>query len=115
MVENAAQELFEKADDADRSGKYGLQTAKDFLASAQLFEVCKQFGELPSDILEKIKYGKWRFVEICKAAKERRPPAPPRGAEPNEDGSVEPDAPPPPAPSAGVAGGGSAPPDYLHL
>ena len=81
LCENYAQELFQKADDADRDGKSSLPVAKDFLAAAQIFEVCKQFGELPPDILEKIKYGKWRFVEICKATKEKRPPAPPRGLE----------------------------------
>lgn len=89
QVENTAGELFQKADDADRGGNHGLQVAKDFLAAANIFEVCKQFmegGDLPEDMAEKCKYGKWRFVELCKAAKERRPPAPPRGMEDGEGG-----------------------------
>uniref|UniRef100_A0A7S2HKP5 Vta1/callose synthase N-terminal domain-containing protein n=1 Tax=Haptolina brevifila TaxID=156173 RepID=A0A7S2HKP5_9EUKA len=93
QVENAAADLFQKADDADRGGNHGLQVAKDFLASANIFEVCKQFMDdqsLPEDMAEKAKYGKWRFVELCKAAKERRAPAPPRGMEEGTEGSSEP-------------------------
>ena len=144
LCENYAQELFQKADDADRDGKSSLPVAKDFLAAAQIFEVCKQFGELPPDILEKIKYGKWRFVEICKATKEKRPPAPPRGLEnqgPRDTGDEDagnglppappagPVEPPPPTPPPGMPpsgldgfggvppapGGGAAPPDYFGL
>merc|ERR1719502_779920 len=89
-VENLAQDLFSRADDADRAGQSTLPTAKTFLAAAHIFEVGKQFGEPPADILEKIKYAKWRFVEICKATKERRAPAPPRGTEPPAGGSAEP-------------------------
>jgi hypothetical protein len=110
QVENYAHSLFEKADDADRAGERGLQTAKTFKASANIFEACKQFGELPSDLLEKIKYAKWRFVELCKAAKERRPPAPPRTLD-GEDADG--------APPSGGAGGSSSdlppPPDYFGL
>jgi len=93
LCENYAQALFQKADDADRAGQSTLPVAKDFLAAAQVMEVCKQFGDLPEDLLEKIKYGKWRFVEICKATKERRPPAPPRGVDPPPADDT---APPPP-------------------
>lgn len=63
QVENVASELFQKADDSDRSGNHGLQVAKDFLAAANIFEACKQFtddGTLPEDLAEKSKYGKWR-------------------------------------------------------
>ena len=56
-------------------------------------EACAQFGELPPDLAEKVKYAKWRFVEIAKAVKERRPPAPPRGMDDADDGAS---APPPP-------------------
>jgi len=81
-------------------------------------EVGKQFGELPEDILEKIKYAKWRFVEICKAIKEKRTPAPPRGdPESAADDSAAgpssdvPDLAPPPPPT--YPGGGE--PDYMGL
>merc|ERR1719261_1166159 len=77
QCEMYAQDLFTKADDADRNGQSTLPTAKVFLAAAQIYEVCEQFGELPTDVVEKNKYAKWRFDEICKAAKERRAPAPP--------------------------------------
>jgi vacuolar protein sorting-associated protein VTA1 len=77
-VETFAQNLFEKADDADRAGNSTLPVAKDFLAASQILETTAQFGPIPEDVGEKIKYAKWRFVEICKATKERRLPAPPR-------------------------------------
>ncbi|KAL1507191.1 hypothetical protein AB1Y20_008041 [Prymnesium parvum] len=88
QVENFAQDLFQKADNLDRSGHSDLRTAKAFLASAHVMEACKQFGEFPTDLAEKAKYAKWRFVEIAKATKERRPPAPPRGMEDFEDYSA---------------------------
>jgi len=67
-VENFAQDLFQRADDADRAGRSDLRTGKAFLAASHIFDVCKQFEELPADISEKAKYAKWRFVEIAKAA-----------------------------------------------
>mmetsp|Transcript_56421 Transcript_56421/g.125935 ORF Transcript_56421/g.125935 Transcript_56421/m.125935 type:complete len:321 (-) Transcript_56421:591-1553(-) len=100
QVENFGQELFQKADDNDRAGQSDLRTAKAFLAAGHVMESCKQFGELPADLQEKIKYAKWRFVEIAKAVKERRTPAPPRGTEPTtpaDDDSAGPSAGIPPA------------------
>ena len=67
LVENFAQDLFQRADDADRAGKWDMRTGKAFLVASQLISVCEQFGELPSDLAEKSKYAKWRFVEIAKA------------------------------------------------
>jgi len=137
QVENTAAELFQNADDADRGGNHGLQVAKDFLAAANIFEVCKQFmGDdgLPEDMAEKSKYGKWRFVELCKAAKERRAPAPPRGmdegeaadsssarAETSPDGSIPPVRPPHSALPGGTPPmemhhpGKGPPPSYMDL
>merc|ERR1719181_863680 len=89
QVENFAQDLFQKADDADRAGRYDMRTGKAYLVASQLIEVCKQFGELPPDLAEKAKYAKWRFVEIAKATKEGRTPAPPRGVEPEPDAAPE--------------------------
>merc|ERR1719487_850062 len=85
QVENFGQDLFQKADDADRSGRSDLKTGKVFLAASNVLESCKQFGELPPDLSEKIKYAKWRFVEIAKATKEGRPPVPPRAEDQVED------------------------------
>ena len=100
-VENFAQDLFQRADDADRAGRSDLRTGKAFLAASHIFDVCKQFEELPADISEKAKYAKWRFVEIAKATKEGRPPAPPRGDPPAEAEPPPPaeGAPPPPMPA----------------
>jgi vacuolar protein sorting-associated protein VTA1 len=94
LVENFAQDLFQRADDADRAGRYDMRTGKAFLVASQLIDVCKQFGELPADLAEKAKYAKWRFVEIAKATKEGRTPAPPRGVEPEPEEALV--IPPPP-------------------
>mgnify|MGYP003684755849 CR=1 FL=1 len=146
----------------------------------QVLECCKQFGELPPDLAEKIKYAKVmtsssgrntlfvmtpahnclhilsrnaistvlslrlpncvvglpsfavllfrsqvRFVEIAKATKERRPPAPPREAEPlpgmNDDADEFPSSSLSSLPNVsqpdpgGNPGEGVAPPSYLSL
>ena len=99
LVENFAQDLFQRADDADRSGKYDMRTGKAYLVASQLIEVCKQFGELPPDLAEKAKYAKWRFVEIAKATKAGTTPPPPRGVDPEPEQPADPaqsDIPPPP-------------------
>ena len=129
-VENFALELFEKADDADRKGQSNLATAKVFNSAYHVMEACKQFGgELPEDMLEKIKYAKWRVVEIAKATKERRAPAPPRGLEqpeaaeegsdgqgmPSGDGGSDGAAQPPPPPDAAPPVGGPASPAATRL
>ena len=133
-VENFALELFEKADDADRKGQSNLATAKVFNSAYHVMEACKQFGgELPEDMLEKIKYAKWRVVEIAKATKERRAPAPPRGLEQPEaaeegsdgqgmhggeggsDGAAQPPPPPDAAPPVGGPAVPPPPPDYMGL
>ena len=132
-VENFAHELFDKADDLDRNGQSTLATAKVFNSAHHVMEACKQFGgELPDDMREKIKYAKWRVVEIAKATKERRPPAPPRGLEGqgaggdeggDEGGGGDGFTPPPPPPPGNVppTGPGAAPPppppppDYMGL
>lgn len=119
VVENFGQELFLKADDADRAGKSDMRTGKAFLAACHVLEACKQFGELPLDLEEKIKYAKVRFVKIAKATKEGRPVTPPPGTEPpvaadaSSDPVGDPDPPPPDYPPPPPPG--DAPPSYLSL
>jgi len=79
LVENFGVDLFMKADDRDRSGQSDAGTAKMFHAAAKVLEACKQFGELPDDLKEKVKYANVRFIEILKAKKEGVAPPPPRG------------------------------------
>lgn len=133
-VENFALELFEKADNLDRAGQSTLSTAKIYNSAYHVMEACKQFhggAELPEDLQEKLKYAKWRVVEIAKATKERRQPPPPRGMEgatsansaSTNDGATADSAPPtaPPEPPVPPAPGPSGeiplppPPDYLGL
>ena len=103
-VENFGQELFQKADDQDRAGQSTLQVAKVYNAAYVVMETCKQFGELPSDLAEKIKYAKARAVEIGLAIKQNRPPAPPPRTEDEGGGGGG---------GGGSGGGGDAlPPTY---
>lgn len=116
LVENFAQDLFQRADDNDRAGNHDMRTGKAFLVASQLIEVCKQFGELADDLAEKSKYAKWRFVEIAKATKAGTTPPPPRGDPdpPAEETNLPPaDAPPmdlPPPPETPADGAYGLPP-----
>ena len=49
-VEAFALNVFEHADNRDRSGKVDKATAASFQASYVIMDVCKQFGELSSDV-----------------------------------------------------------------
>ncbi|KAG0245485.1 hypothetical protein BGW41_000112 [Actinomortierella wolfii] len=79
-IENFALKIFAKADDEDRRGQATQKTAKSYIAAANFLELLKVFGEIDSDTEEKIKYSKWRTIEIVKAIREGRTPAPPQGA-----------------------------------
>ncbi|KAF9151674.1 hypothetical protein BG015_006377 [Linnemannia schmuckeri] len=89
-VENFAIKIFGKADDEDRAGQGSQKTAKNFVAAANFLELLKVFGDIDSEVEEKIKYAKWRAADIVKAIRDGRQPAPPPGAnsnniKPNQD------------------------------
>lgn len=109
QVENFGQQLFQNADDADRNGQSNLQTAKVFKAASYVLEATAQFGELPADISEKIKYAKYRTVEIARAVKEGREPEPPRKTEEDDGGGEVDDQ------SSPDQKGSDEPPSYLDL
>lgn len=109
QVENFGQQLFQNADDADRNGQSNLQTAKVFKAASYVLEATAQFGELPADISEKIKYAKYRTVEIARAVKEGREPEPPRKTEEDDGGGEADDQ------SSPDQKGSDEPPSYLDL
>ncbi|KAJ2038883.1 hypothetical protein H4S04_004535 [Coemansia sp. S16] len=75
-VTNFALRVFAKADTEDREGRGSKVTAKTFMIASQFLQVLASFGEIPVDIAEKIKYAKWRAMEILKAAREGRSPLP---------------------------------------
>jgi vacuolar protein sorting-associated protein VTA1 len=68
-VEIFALKMFKKADDEDRKGVHTATVAKLFYAASILMQSTKQFGELSEDIVEKLKYAKWKAAEITKAIK----------------------------------------------
>ncbi|KAF9096781.1 hypothetical protein BGX23_010469 [Mortierella sp. AD031] len=82
-VENFAIKIFSKADDEDRAGQGSQKTAKNFVAAANFLELLKVFGDIDSEVEEKIKYAKWRAADIVKAIRDGRQPAPPPGANTN--------------------------------
>ncbi|KAF9902908.1 hypothetical protein EC991_004380 [Linnemannia zychae] len=82
-VENFAIKIFSKADDEDRAGQGSQKTAKNFVAAANFLELLKVFGDIDSEVEEKIKYAKWRAADIVKAIRDGRQPAPPPGANVN--------------------------------
>lgn len=75
-VENFALQVFSQADNEDRNGHITKQTAASFMAAYTFMDVTRQFGELASDIEQKIKYALWKAADITKAFKEGRVPKP---------------------------------------
>ncbi|KAJ3829837.1 DUF605-domain-containing protein [Lentinula raphanica] len=77
-VENFALKVFSMADDEDRRGDSTRSTAKKFLAAANFLEVLKTFPktELTESTEEKIRYSKWKAIDITRAFREGRKPTP---------------------------------------
>ncbi|KAJ1984955.1 hypothetical protein H4R34_000298 [Dimargaris verticillata] len=80
-LHNFALKVFYNADNEDRAGKASKKTGLTFLASTIFMELLRIFGDLPSDVEEKLKYAKWKAKEIVQALREGRaptagPPAP---------------------------------------
>ncbi|KAJ3053622.1 hypothetical protein HK097_003815 [Rhizophlyctis rosea] len=82
-IENFALRIFMNADNEDRNGNASKKTAKTFLAAAIFLELLKVFGDIDTEVQEKIRYAKWKATDIIKALKEGRVPVPgPPGGEP---------------------------------
>lgn len=80
-VEDYAMKLFTFADNQDRAGLADKKTAQAFVAASTLFETLKNFGELDVDIAERVKYAKFKSVDILKCLKAgvKPTPGPPGG------------------------------------
>ncbi|KAJ3411517.1 hypothetical protein HDV05_002078, partial [Chytridiales sp. JEL 0842] len=87
-LENFALKIFISADNEDRAGHASKKTARTFLAASVFLEVLKVFGDLDENIAEKIKYSRYKAVDIMKALKEGRIPdaGPPRNQQTQSDG-----------------------------
>ncbi|GBB88892.1 hypothetical protein RclHR1_01550026 [Rhizophagus clarus] len=84
-IENFSLKVFTIADNEDRAGKATRNTAKTFLAASLYMELLRLFGNMSKEFEDKIKYAKWKAIEITKALKEGRTPVPgPPGGEPAE-------------------------------
>ncbi|KXS18642.1 DUF605-domain-containing protein [Gonapodya prolifera JEL478] len=75
-VENFALKVFSSADNEDRAGKAGKNTARKFFAAKLFLETLNIWGELEDEIQQKLSYARWKAVDIEKALKEGRKPTP---------------------------------------
>ena len=96
LVESFALRVFSSADDDDRAGRATQQTAQQFYAAYVFMDVCRQWGELASDLEQKIKYAMWKAADINRAIKEGRTPKPGGAGDDDEFGMGD-----------GLGGGGS--------
>lgn len=69
-----ALQVFEHGDTEDRAGLATKKTALNFHAAYVLLDLCRQFGELASDVEEKLRYAIVKAADINKALKEGRKP-----------------------------------------
>jgi vacuolar protein sorting-associated protein VTA1 len=78
VVHTFADNVFRHADDEDRSGEANLNTAQAFMTAFCVFECLSDVNgeQLSPEVLQKIKYGKWKAADISKAIKEGRRPSP---------------------------------------
>ncbi|KAH3762399.1 vacuolar protein sorting-associated protein VTA1 [Pelomyxa schiedti] len=82
-VEQFALNVFQMADEEDRAGNATMRTAENFSSASYFLEVLSQFGPLSDDIVERVKYARWKAADIAKAIKMglRPTPGPPGGDE----------------------------------
>lgn len=87
-IESFAMSVFDAADTADREGQRDANLPGHFYAAALFLEVCEQFhgGELPPDLVEKVRYAKYRAVHLRSCLQQGLEPSPPAGS-----GSTVPD------------------------
>lgn len=86
-VLSMANNVFEHADEVDRSGKADKQTAAAFNSAGVFYTILKQFGDLSDEAKQRIKYCLFKTTDILKALKEgRKPePGPPGGIDAEND------------------------------
>jgi len=79
-IENFALETFNRADEAQRAGKVGKQTADTFMAAATFLDSLAIWGEIEAELAAKSKFGKFHARRILLAVK--------RGEDPNASNPV---------------------------
>lgn len=77
LVLKVASDVFNHADSQDKAGDWSKATAMAFLAASQYYEVLNYFGEIDDEeILQKIKYSRFKAADINVAIKTGRKPEP---------------------------------------
>jgi len=74
VVEQFAQDTFNRADNAMRANKATRQTADTYQAAATFFELLEIWGPLEPEVHKKIKFGKFHALRIAKALKNGEDP-----------------------------------------
>lgn len=94
LVKGFADQVFGVADDTDREGNASMETSHAFMTALCVFEAMESFPDLyeTSEVQHKIKYSRWKAVEISKAIKEGRVPVPGGAEEKVEDKDVDEDS-----------------------
>lgn len=82
-IEEVALNMFDNADNKDRKGEFDRNMIKWFYTAGHLFTVLKQFGELTDEVESKMKYSKWKAIEISRCLNNgiTPTPGPPGGIE----------------------------------
>eukprot|EP00731_Ephydatia_muelleri_P031865 Em0023g372a len=75
-IEEFAFKLFETADNEDRAGRFHNNMIKAFYTSNLVFTILKQFGPLSDEVQTRLKYAKWKAVEIDRCLKNGITPTP---------------------------------------
>ena len=73
-IENFALETFNRADEAQRAGKVGKQTADTFMAAATFLDLLAIWGEVEAEFAAKSKFGKFHARRILLAVKSGEDP-----------------------------------------
>ncbi|TPX72268.1 hypothetical protein SpCBS45565_g00665 [Spizellomyces sp. 'palustris'] len=101
-IENFALRIFTNADNEDRQGRASKKTAKTFLAASIFLELLKVFGEIDTEVQDKIRYAKFKAADIIKALREGRTPTPGMPGEQPPESAQQPTAPAEPHPNFGT-------------
>lgn len=76
ICEQFAFNVFQRADNEDRSGNATKVTAKTFYAAGTFLDILEQFGELDMEIQEKRRYAKFKAADIINAINSGVKPTP---------------------------------------
>lgn len=81
-ITDVGNRIFTVADKQDRAGTADKKTAMTFLDASLHYKILEQFGEIPEDVKQRLKYAEYKAVDIMKCIKQGIKPKP---GGPNEE------------------------------